>query len=153
MCHVSLAGLPTPGGRGAGPTLGNAQSSDPRTPAGFGAWDLFVAEFLGLFGGRLRSAQLGSVQPSSVWPCQRSGSALQECGAAGCAWPGCPCWGGVPTPATGSCAGAPMSLSLHFTAISSVAWLGVWSKADLQCLTWGRFPALPCLGDTLAPLC
>lgn len=105
---------------------GQCRSSDPHTPAGFGAWD-YVAMFLGLFAGQLCSAQLGSVQPSSVWPCQCSGSALQECGAAGCARLGCPCWGGDPPPATGGCAGAPVSLSLHFdshldyVSISSVA--------------------------------
>lgn len=151
-CHGSLAGLPTPGGRGAGATLGSAQSSDPHTPTGFGAWD-YIAGFLGLFGGRLCLAQLGSVQPSPAWPCQHSGSALQECGAAGCARPGCPCWGGDPTLATGGCAGAPVSLSLPLIAISPVAWLSVCYRAELQCLPWGYFPALPCLGYTFAPLC
>lgn len=131
MCHVSLAGLPTPGGRRAGATLGNAQSSDPRTPTEFGAWD-YVAVFLGLFGGRLRSAQLGSVEPSSVWPCQRSGSAPQECGAAGCNRPGCPCWGGDPKPATGRCARGPVSLSLHFDSLVL--------RGSAECLVQGQAP-------------
>lgn len=75
MCHVSLAGLPTPGGRGAGATLGNAQSSDPHTPAGFGAWD-YVAEFLGLFGGRLRSLCFAQCSPAR---CGRASAVAQLC--------------------------------------------------------------------------
>lgn len=114
-----LAELPTTGGRGAEATLGNAQISDPHTPA---EHQIILLCFLGLFGGRLHLDQLGSVQPSSVWLCQHSGSAGM--------WSSRLCPAGLsvlgtPRQPLAAVLGLLCPCPCTPTAISSVAWLSV----------------------------
>lgn len=94
-----------------------------------------------------RSAQLGWAwcSPAQRGRARAGGSAPQECGAAGCAWPGL----SLLARHVAVLGGDPVSLSLRPNSHplhGLVLGLSFWHHAELQRPMWGHVPALPRLG-------
>lgn len=124
MCLVSLAELPTPGGRGAVATLGNPLISDPHTPTGFGAWN-YVAVFFGAIwrAAPLGSACLGAAQLGVAVPAQWLSRNVEQQVV-----PGRAVRAGEESPHRPLAAvlGLPCPCPCTSTVTSSVTWLSVW---------------------------